>query len=195
MPPKPKFTREEMVEAALELVARRGAEALTARELGAALGSSARPIFTVFRSMDELQQAVREAAMRRFEQFVRQPVANMPVFKQVGLQMVRFAMQEPKLYQLLFMQENRSAASFDDVFGALGPTAQTCIELLQAQYDLSQPDARRLFENVWIYTFGVGALCATRVCRFCEEALGQMLTTEFQAMLRFVQAQNGKTEE
>ena len=40
-----------------------------------------------------------------------------------------------------------------------------------------------------------GALCATRVCRFCEEALGQMLTTEFQAMLRFVQAQNGKTEE
>ena len=39
------------------------------------------------------------------------------------------------------------------------------------------------------------ALCATRVCRFCEEALGQMLTTEFQAMLRFVQAQNGKTEE
>lgn len=195
MPPKPKFTREEMVEAALELVARRGAEALTARELGAALGSSARPIFTVFRSMDELQQAVREAAMRRFEQFVRQPVADMPVCKQVGLQMVRFAMQEPKLYQLLFMQENRSAASFDDVFGALGPTAQTCIELLQAQYDLSQPDARRLFENVWIYTFGVGALCATRVCRFCEEALGQMLTTEFQAMLRFVQAQNGKTEE
>lgn len=195
MPPKPKFTREEMVEAALELVARRGAEALTTRELGAALGSSARPIFTVFRSMDELQQAVREAAMRRFEQFVRQPVANMAVFKQVGLQMVRFAMQEPKLYQLLFMQENRSAASFDDVFGALGPTAQTCIELLQAQYDLSQPDARRLFENVWIYTFGVGALCATRVCRFCEEALGQMLTTEFQAMLRFVQAQNGKTEE
>ena len=119
----------------------------------------------------------------------------MPLFKQVGMQMVLFGAKEPKLYQLLFMQENRNAASFDDVFGALGPTAQTCIELLQAQYDLSQPDARRLFENVWIYTFGVGALCATRVCRFCEEALGQMLTTEFQAMLRFVQAQNGKTEE
>ena len=133
--------------------------------------------------------------MRRFEQFVRQPVPGMPVFKQVGMQMARFAVEEPKLYQLLFMQEHRSAASFDDVFGALEPTAQTCIELLQAQYDLSQPDARRLFENVWIYTFGVGALCATRVCRFCEEALGQMLTTEFQAMLRFVQAQNGKTEE
>ena len=173
MPPKPKFTKEEIVQTALEVVSQKGAAALTAQELANALGSSARPIFTVFRTMQEVQDAVREAAMRRFETFAAQKL----------------------LYQLLFMQENRSVASFDDVFGALGPTAQTCIELLQAQYDLSQPDARRLFENVWIYTFGVGALCATRVCRFCEEALGQMLTTEFQAMLRFVQAQNGKTEE
>ena len=129
--------------------------------------------------MQEVQDAVREAAMRRFETFAAQKLPDMPLFKQVGMQMVLFGAKEPKLYQMLFMQENRSAASFDDVFGALGPTAQTCIELLQAQYDLSQPDARRLFENVWIYTFGVGALCATRVCRFCEEALGQMLTTGF----------------
>ena len=33
-----------------------------------------------------------------------------------------------------------------------------------------------------------GALCATRVCRFCEEALWQMLTTEFQAMLQFMKS-------
>ena len=48
MPPKPKFTKEEIVAAALELVSANGIEALTARELSAYLGSSARPIFTVF---------------------------------------------------------------------------------------------------------------------------------------------------
>ena len=188
MPPKPKFTRDEMVQAALELVARRGTEALTARELGAALGSSARPIFTVFRSMDELQQAVREAAMRRFEQFVRQPVPDMPVFKQVGMQMVLFGAQEPKLYQLLFMRENRSAVSFDDVFGELGDTAERCIEAVCRDYGLSPAQARVLFEHVWIYTFEVGALCATRVCRFSEEQLGRMLSTEFQAMMLLVKS-------
>ena len=36
---------------------------------------------------------------------------------------------------------------------------------------------------MWIYTFGVGALCATRVCRFSEQRLGQMLSTQFQAMM------------
>ena len=48
MPPKPKFTREEIVQTALDIVSRKGVEALTAKELGDALGSSARPIFTVF---------------------------------------------------------------------------------------------------------------------------------------------------
>ena len=35
MPPKPKFTREEIVAAALELVSAKGMEALTSRDLGA----------------------------------------------------------------------------------------------------------------------------------------------------------------
>ena len=188
MPPKPKFTRDEMVETALELVARRGPEALTARELAAALGSSARPIFTVFRSMEELQQAVHAAAMRRFERFAAQSIPDMPLFKQVGMQMVRFAVREPKLYQLLFMQENAGAAGFDDVFGMLGDTADDCIAALCGDYGLSPEDARRLFETVWIYTFGVGALCATRACCFSEEQLSRMLTTEFQAMLQLVRS-------
>ena len=63
MPPRPKFSREEIVEAALRVVSEKGVEALTAKALGDALGSSARPIFTVFRSMKEVQDEVRAAAM------------------------------------------------------------------------------------------------------------------------------------
>ena len=90
MPPKPKFTKEEIVQTALEVVSQKGAAALTAQELANALGSSARPIFTVFRTMQEVQDAVREAAMRRFETFAAQKLPDMPLFKQVGMQMVLF---------------------------------------------------------------------------------------------------------
>ena len=54
MPPKPKFTREKITEAALNIIRTRGAESLTARELGKALGSSPCPIFTLFADMDGL---------------------------------------------------------------------------------------------------------------------------------------------
>ena len=186
MPPKPKFTKDEIVQAALEVVSQKGVEALTAKELGDALGSSARPIFTVFRSMKEVQDEVRAAAMRRFERFAAQTLPDMPLFKQVGMQMVLFGAKEPKLYQLLFMQENHNAASFDDVFGALGPTAETCIQSLRNAHGLTEAESRLLFETVWIYTFGIGALCATGTCRSSEQRLGEMLSTEFQAMLLFV---------
>ena len=43
MPPKAKFTKNEIINAGLEIVRRDGFEALTARALGAELGSSARP--------------------------------------------------------------------------------------------------------------------------------------------------------
>ena len=188
MPPKPKFTKEEIVQTALEVVSQKGAAALTAQELANALGSSARPIFTVFRTMQEVQDAVREAAMRRFETFAAQKLPDMPLFKQVGMQMVLFGAKEPKLYQLLFMQENQRAVRFDDVFGELGPTAEACVALLQKEYALTGDEAKTLFENVWIYTFGVGALCATRVCRFSEERLGQMLSTQFQAMMLLIKS-------
>lgn len=187
MPPKPKFTKKEIVQTALEVVAEKGAEGLTARELGDALGSSARPIFTVFKNMEELQVEVREAAMQRFESYAEQVLAGMPRFKQIGMQMVLFGVREPKLYQLLFMQENKDAVSFDDVFGELGATAAVCIEAVRKDYGLDADEARTLFENVWIYTFGVGTLCATGMCRFSEKKLGEMLSTQFKAMLLAVQ--------
>ena len=69
MPPKAKFTREEIIDAAFGIVRRDGFEALTARALGAKLGSSPRPIFTVFRSMEEVQAEVVLRGRRLYEKF------------------------------------------------------------------------------------------------------------------------------
>ena len=55
MPPNPRFTEKEIVDVALGLVSEKGITALTARELGQYLGSSTRPIFTVFENMEEVQ--------------------------------------------------------------------------------------------------------------------------------------------
>lgn len=188
MPPKPKFTKEEMIGAAMKIVSEKGVEGLTARELGDALGSSARPIFTIFKNMEEVQEEVRKEAMHQFERFGEKSFPQMPLFKQVGMKMVLFGAREPKLYQLLFMQENREAMTFDDVFGDLGTTADVCLEAIQKDYELSKEEARELFKNVWIYTFGIGALCATKVGSFSEEELGRMLSTEFRAMMMLVKS-------
>lgn len=188
MPPKPKFTKEEIVAAALRVVSQKGADGLTAKELGDALGSSARPIFTIFNTMKEVQEEVRLAAMAKFDSFSPSGLSEMPIFKQIGMKMVLFGMQEPKLYQLLFMEENQNAASFDDLFGELGETAVLSIHAIEESYGLTAKEARFLFENVWIYTYGIGTLCATNFCHFTEEQFSNMLSTQFHAMINFVKS-------
>ena len=188
MPPKPKFTKEEIVAAALELVSEKGIEALTARELGAKLGSSARPIFTVFNSMEEVQVEVRAAALKRFESYAEKAMHYTPVFKQVGMQMILFAIEEPKLYQLVYMSENAGATDFEGITQQLGDVAQLCVDVIQRDYGLSAEDAKTLFEHVWIYTFGIGALCATGMCRFSQDEIIQMLGQDFMAMLFYAKS-------
>ena len=188
MPPKAKFSREQITKAALSVVSEKGAQALTAKELGAALGTSTTPIFTVFNSMQEVQDAVMLAAMERFEEYAHKAAHLGPVFKQVGMQMILFAKEEPKLYQLIFMSSISEAQTFDDIYAHLGSVADECLDVLQKDYDLSKENAKTLFEHVWIHTFGIGALCATGMCDFSHEQIAQMLTQDFTAMMMLMKS-------
>ena len=188
MPPKAKFTKEQITKAALGVVSEKGSQALTAKELGAALGTSTTPIFTVFNSMQEVQDAVMLAAMERFEEYAHKAAHLGPVFKQVGMQMILFAKEEPKLYQLIFMSSISEAQTFDDIYAHLGSVADECLDVLQKDYDLSKENAKTLFEHVWIHTFGIGALCATGVCDFSHEQIAEMLTQDFTAMMMLMKS-------
>lgn len=188
MPPKPKFTKEEVIAEALDLVSEQGMSALTSRDLGARLGSSARPIFTVFSSMEEVKEEVKKAAIKRFESYAKKAMHYTPVFKQVGMQMILFAKEEPKLYQLGFMSENHNIENFDDIYEYLGDVAYQCVGVIKKDYGLSEQDARKLFEHVWIHTFGIGALCAAGMCKFSEEQIIEMLGHDFMAMMMLIKS-------
>ena len=69
MPPKNKFTKEEIIAACLDLVREEGKSAVTARAVASRLKSSPKVIFGLFDSMEELNKAIVIAAE---ETFVRQ---------------------------------------------------------------------------------------------------------------------------
>lgn len=190
MPPKPKFTREEIVAAALKVVSQSGINALTAKSLGNALNTSATPIFTVFNSMQEVTDEVKSATMELFESYAHKTDSDMPIFKQVGMQMILFAKEESNLYQLMFMSENSDVRSFADIYTHLGSVADECLRAIQTDYGMSLEDAKMLFEHTWIHTYGIGALCATGMCDFTQEEISKMLTQDFTAMMLMLKGQN-----
>ncbi len=188
MPPKPKYTREEVIKVVLEMTREMGFESVTAREIGKRLGMSATPVFTLFKNMDEVKQEVRKLAMQEFEGYVSDAVNYTPAFKQFGMKMIEFATKEPKLFRILYMQENEECNTFDDMLNGLGETVDVCIEVLKKDYDLTEEEARVLFEQVWIHTFSLCVFAANKICQFSKEHISQLLTMEFQGELSIIKS-------
>ncbi len=184
MPPKAKFTREEIIEAALDIVKTDGFEALTSRALGKRLGSSARPIFTVFQSMDEVQQAVIQAAKALYKEYVDQGLTWEHPFKGVGTQYILFSIHEPKLFQLLFMTEQPQVPDFSGVLPLIEESYEEILLSIQNDYGFSEQSAKRLYHHLWIYTHGIATLCATRMCRFTGEEISGMITEVCTSILK-----------
>ena len=103
MAPKNKFTKEEMVEAALRVVRAKGIGGLTAKTLADELGTSTQPVFTAFKSMDGVKQEVYAAAVRVYDGYTNAGLQEKIPFLGVGMQYIRFAREEPELYRLLFL--------------------------------------------------------------------------------------------
>lgn len=184
MPPKAKFTRDEIVQAGLNIVRENGMEALSARALGAALGSSARPVFTVFQSMEEVQGEVLEAARSRYDEYVRRGLEQEPAFKGVGTQYILFAIQEPKLFQLLFMTEQKQSPSVVNVLPMIDDNYGDILRSVQNGYQLSEEQAKQMYRHLWIYTHGIAALCATNMCVFSAEEISGLMTQVFRGVLK-----------
>ena len=109
MPPRFKFTREEITRAALDLTRKAGPDGLTARALAEALGSSVKPIFGLFKNMEEVQGAVLSAAQDLYQSYLAKEMAagKYPPYKASGMGYIRFAREEKELFKLLFMCDRK----------------------------------------------------------------------------------------
>ena len=109
MPPKAKFTRQEIIDAAVDIARRAPLEAVTAQELASVLGTSTRPVFTYFRTLEEVRAAVVEEAGKIYGQYVERGLSMNPPFKGYGMETIRFAREEPNLFRLLFLRRRDTA--------------------------------------------------------------------------------------
>lgn len=184
MPQKAKFTKEEILEAALNIVRKNDIGFLTARNIGAELNSSTRPIFTVFESMDDLHNEVISYARGLYDSYILSGYDdNKLYFKYVGEQYIKFSITEPKLFQLLFMREQKEKFDFVDVLPQIENNYDKILLSIEQQCRLSREDSKRLYQHLWIYTHGIASLCATRMCTFTGQQISDMMTEVFRCIL------------
>ncbi|WP_329972814.1 TetR/AcrR family transcriptional regulator [Ruminococcus champanellensis] len=175
MPPSVKFTKEEIVNAALQVVREKGTAALTTRQIAAVLGVSTRPIFTYFQNMQQVQEAVRQATQALYHSYIKKGLEQVHPFIGLGEQYIRFATQEPELYRLLFLP--LAPGSENKAMEEMERTQNLVLDFLQQIYQLDEAAAKRFFRDVWLVAHSLAALIVTNCCPYSPEEIRQILTS------------------
>lgn len=174
MAPKNKFTRKEMVAAAVRVVQKRGATALTAKSLAEELGTSTQPVFTCFGTMEALKAEVYVAAERLFDEYLTNGLKEKISFLGFGSQYIRFARKEPELYRLLFLMRPDDVGS--GAFAAMRHMQELVRPSLVEIYHISAQEADRYFRDLWLVVHSLATLIVTGDCPYSDREIGQILT-------------------
>ena len=173
MAPKNKFTKEEMVDAAMRVVRAKGIDGLTAKTMADELGTSTQPVFTAFGSMDTVRQEVYAAAVHMYDDYVDAGLKEEIPFFGVGMQYIRFAREEPELYRFLFLtraqdQEYSTMKSMRHLQELVRPTLMNIYRITAAEADL-------YFRDLWFVVHSLSTLSVTGDCPYSDREIGQIL--------------------
>lgn len=173
MPPRAKFTREEIVAVAVDIIRDSGVEAITAKEIGKRMGTSTRPMFTWFKTVEELRSAAAEEALRIYNRYAERGLSMTLPFKGFGMAYIRFATEEPNLFRLLCMGKTELNSAMDFL-----KHEEHMVQIraaIMTTFHIEASEADWLYENLWIYAHGIATLCATETLSFTEEDIAQKL--------------------
>lgn len=155
MPPKTKFNKENIVEAAFEIAKENGFSAITARSVAKRLGCSVAPIYVNFETIDDLIEAV---VMRVFavsdELLAKQQGTDL--FEKIGKASLAFAREYPILFRELILQPNQYMTSYETLENAM-------IEALaedESMYGFTQEQRKKLFFKMRVFQMGLSAMIA-----------------------------------
>ncbi|MDD5954439.1 MAG: TetR/AcrR family transcriptional regulator [Firmicutes bacterium] len=176
MPPKPKYTKEEIVNAAYELTREKGIDAVVAREVGKRLNTSSSPIFTLWNSMEELKMEVWMLAKQKYQAYMEDIFDYTPAFKEYGMRCVRFAAEEPNLYRMLFLTERENHSPYLRFKEEFGTLYARLVEEIRKSFELSGEDAEELLNQMIIFANGIAAFVITDKRSFSEESVSRHLS-------------------
>mgnify|MGYP002576925314 CR=1 FL=1 len=179
MPPKFKFTKDEITNAALNVTRSNGISGLTARALAAELGCSVKPIFGLFKNMEEVQQEVLAAANLLYQNYLQEDMVKgkYPPYKASGMAYIRFAKEQRELFKLLFMRD-RSSETIEENREEIRPL----IELIKQNLRISEDEAYLFHLEMWLYVHGIATMIATSYLNWDYEFISKVITDAYMGL-------------
>lgn len=170
MPPKAKVTRDSIIEAAFQIARARGAECINARSVGERLGCSTQPVMYHFARIEELKRAV----YARLDWFhteylmnIRDPAEG--VMLGIGLNYIRFAVEEPQLFRFLFQSGFAVEKSLLEMVDS--EELEPVLSAMQAAIEMNMKQTKEVFVTIALFAHGYASIIANNGLEFDEKVI------------------------
>ena len=180
MPAIKKVSREDIIDAAVEVLREGGFSAVNARSVAQKLGCSTQPIYFSFHNMSELKLALTERAIEMHKKRVRDSLraceGTDTRYSSYGMGFVRFAAEEKQLFRWLYLEGRQSGPYSADVLYS------EIIGVVVDEFGYSEEVARRFHRDMLYFTYGLAILANTDHLNLTEYELREAFRREFRAL-------------
>src|SRR5574344_2052106 len=191
MPTKIRISKDMILDAAFEIVRKEGTEKLSNRELANKLKCSIRPIYYQFENVEEMQKELYYKIEKYFYEFLLDnKIEGVPQYKQVGVNYIKFAKKEKKLFQTLFMSE--TGLTPDAFVSKQGENYKEVEKLIKISTNLQENDIKDFHTKMWIFCHGIATLVASNTINLTDDQIQQLLSYQFQALMLLEENPNNK---
>lgn len=170
MPPKAKITKDMIIEAAFEIARKAGADNINARTVSEKLNCSTQPIMYHFSTIEKLKKAAYEKSDQYHTEYltnITNPQEN--VMLGIGLNYIRFAMNEPHLFRFLFQSGYVSENSLPEMIDSEG--LQPVISMMQHAMSISMEQTKEVFLTLALFVHGYASIIANNALEYDEKLI------------------------
>ncbi len=191
LPTTTRITKEMILNAAFDITRNEGIEKLSNREIAKKMNCSIRPIYYQFKNSEELYKELYNRINSYFYDFIMKNIVDdIPHYKQIGINYIKFAQEETNLFKVLFMSPARNLPNTfveTDKTGFAGVVAA-----IKLSTHLSDKDIKSFHTKMWIFVHGIATLTVSKSVKFTEEQIRDLLSQEFQALMLLEENPNNK---
>ncbi len=181
MPPVRKITKENIIEATLELLKEVPMESLNSRTIASYMKCSVQPIFYNFNNMEELKKVAYEKIYKLYQSYMKKGANEDESYKGLGIAYINFARDYPNYFKLIFMNKTDLTPESFIINDSMG---NHVIEEGMKLTGFTYEEQKCFHLKVWIFTHGLATLVATKTVKFSEKEVNELLKETVREMVK-----------
>jgi len=154
------------------------------------LGCSVQPIYSYCSNMEGLKAALTERTGTFMKEYLAAHIEKKDYFRSMGRAQLRFAREEPQLFQLYFLRRRSDIHSLQDLYSK--ESSREVAKFISDTLQLTMAQAEQLHLHMIIYTMGIASILATSCSHIPEEELMTQLETACDAFLAEMRRKNNE---